>query len=79
MLQQDQGANFGPELSALANCWKDWFACPDPCFLYTTPGKKLAPKITQPTAIKGRSVGVEIDDWSDAGAKMIERAVDEVQ
>jgi hypothetical protein len=79
MLQQDQGANFGPELSALANCWKDWFACPDPCFLYTTPGKKLAPKITQPTAIKGRSIGVEIDDWSDAAAKMIERAVAEVQ
>lgn len=79
MFRKDGGANYGPELSALANCWKDWFACPDPCFLYTIPTKKLAPKITRPTAIKGRSIAVEIDDWSDSAAKMIERAVGEVQ
>lgn len=79
MFQKDQGANYGPELSALANCWKDWFACPDPCFLYTIPSKKLAPKVTLPTAIQGKSVAVEIDDWADATTKIIERAVGEVQ
>jgi hypothetical protein len=31
-----------------------------------------------PTAIQGRSVGVEIDDWSDAAAKMTEQVLSEV-
>jgi sialate O-acetylesterase len=78
MFKKDQGADYGPELSALANCWKDWFGCPDPYFLYTIPSKKLVPKITVPTAIQGRSVGVEIDDWPDAAAKMTERVLSEV-
>lgn len=62
---QDGGANFGPELSVLANCWKERFGGEDPHFFYTIPTKELAPKITRPTAIKGRSTGIEIGDWSE--------------
>ena len=54
MFEKDQGANYGPELSALANCWKDEFGGEDPHFFYTIPAKALAPKITQPEADQGR-------------------------
>ncbi|MHC4252857.1 MAG: hypothetical protein ACYS9X_27380, partial [Planctomycetota bacterium] len=67
MFEKDRGANYGPELSALANCWKDHFASrpgvEDPRFFYAIPGKALAPKITRPAAIKGRSTAFEIDGW----------------
>jgi len=61
----DGGVNFGEHLSALANGWKEGFACPDPWFIYTVPGKTLAPKLTAPQAIKGQSASVEISDWSE--------------
>ena len=63
MCETDQGANYGAELTVLANCWKDRFACPDPHFFYTIPNKTLAPKITPPAAIKGASTAIEIDHW----------------
>jgi hypothetical protein len=69
MVAEDQGANFGPEMSALANCLKARFALghngEDIPFLYTVPSKTLAPKLTKPKAIKGKSVAVELNDWSD--------------
>jgi sialate O-acetylesterase len=71
MCGKDRGANYGEQLSVLANCWKDWFACPDPYFFYTIPSKTLAAKITQPQGIKGKSTAFEIDGWPGAksGAK----------
>ena len=66
MFEEDQGADYGAELSALANCWKDDFGGEDPYFFYTIPSKALAPKITRPTQIKGKSTACEIDHWSDS-------------
>jgi len=74
MVADDQGANFGPEMSALANCWKERFGGEDPHFFYTIPSKGLAPKITRPAAIKGKSTGIELGNWSEM-MKVIEAAV----
>jgi hypothetical protein len=65
MVEADQGANYGPELTALANSWKTRFGG-DPHFIYTIPGKALAAKITRPTQIKGASTPIEINDWQPA-------------
>jgi hypothetical protein len=66
MCEKDQGANYGAELSVLANCWKDKFGGEDPHFFYTIPSKELAPKITQPQGIKGKSTACEINQWLTA-------------
>ncbi len=58
-----RSANFGSELSVLANSWKDRFGGADVPFLYTMPTEALAPGVTQPAGIRGRSVAVEISDW----------------
>jgi sialate O-acetylesterase len=71
MVKKDRGANFGSELSALANSWKDKFGGKDSHFFYTIPSKALAPKVTQPTKIKGMSAGVAIGGWSEV-TKVIE-------
>ena len=55
MISDAQGANFGPEMSALANCFKAKFGGDDVPFFYTIPTAALAPKITKPQAIKGAS------------------------
>jgi hypothetical protein len=68
MVADDQGANYGPEMSALANCFKARFNAADIPFIYTIPGKALAPKITQPKGIKGKNVAVKIGDWSDVSS-----------
>ena len=80
MFEADQGANYGEQLSALANCWKERFACGDPYFFYTIPNKSLAPGVTRPATIKGKSTGVEIDDWTSAAGvtRLIEQATNEV-
>ncbi len=69
MIAEDQGANFGQEMSALANCFKSRFAqgqdVEDISFIYTLPSKTLAAKLTNPDGIKGASTAVEIRDWSE--------------
>lgn len=69
MIAEDQGANFGQEMSALANCFKARFAqgqdVEDISFIYTLPSKTLAAKLTNPDGIKGASTAVEIRDWSE--------------
>jgi len=59
MVAEDQGANFGPEMSALANCFKTRFTHgqdgEDIPFISTVPTKTLAPKLTLPKGIKGKS------------------------
>ena len=64
MLKDDQGKNFGPELTALANGWIGDFGGKTK-FLYTLPNAKLAPAITAPQGIKGESQAIEISDWKD--------------
>lgn len=66
MFEGDQGENFGPELSALANCWKEKFGGWDPHFFYTLPDKKLAPRISRPQSLKGKSTHIAIDQWPDS-------------
>ncbi len=65
MVEQDQGANFGEQLSALANCFKTHFGGEEFPFVYSVPGKDLAPKITKPAAIEGSSKAVEVGAWDD--------------
>jgi hypothetical protein len=69
MVADDQAANFGPEMSALANSFKTRFALgqdgEDIPFIYTVPSKTLAPKITAPANIKGKSTAIKIKDWSE--------------
>ena len=74
MVAADQGANYGPELTALANSLKKGFGNEETPFYYTIPSKALAPKLTQPKAIKGKNTGVELSDWTSADGihKLIE-------
>jgi hypothetical protein len=66
MTKADQGENFGPEMSALANGYiKDFGGKAK--FIYTIPDKTLAPKITMPSKITGTSVAVPVSDWQEAG------------
>lgn len=62
MITDTQGADFGPEMSALANCFKAKFGGDDVPFFYTLPTAALAPKITKPKAIKGTSTALEITE-----------------
>ena len=50
----------------LANSFKTLFDSGDVPFIYTVPGKALAPKVTTPE-IKGKSTAVEIDNWTQVG------------
>jgi hypothetical protein len=61
----DQGANFGSEMSVLVNCLKAKFGGDDLPVIYTVPSKALAPNITQPKGIKGKSTAIEIGDWTE--------------
>ena len=67
----DQGAAFGPQFAVMANCWKETFAAGDKDvdthFIYTMPGKKLAPKVTKPAAIKGKTTAFEMNEWLAPG------------
>jgi len=69
-IAESEGANFGEQLSALANCMKKEFGAPDAPFVYTMPAKSLASKITKPSRIEGKSEAIEISSWEDAGALM---------
>ncbi|MHC4933529.1 MAG: hypothetical protein ACYTGV_15195, partial [Planctomycetota bacterium] len=75
-------------LSVLANCWKERFAPRQgsgqggeaPHFFYTIPSKTLAPKVAQPTKIKGKSTACEIGGWSmtaEQVSQVIDRIVNE--
>ena len=66
MTKADQGENFGPELTALANGYAEDFGGKAK-FVYTLPGKDLAPKITAPSKIQGSSTAVPISSWGETG------------
>ena len=61
---EDGGAHYGEQMTALANAWKERFGGKDPHFLYTLPDKSLAPKITQPKGIRGRSTAIPTSEWT---------------
>ncbi len=64
MVAKSEGADFGGEMTALANGWKRLFAGEkDLHFVYTIPSKDLAPKITKPDGIKGASSAYELSSW----------------
>ncbi len=70
MVAKADGANFGGEMSALANGWKRLFKGEkDPHFVYTIPSKELAPKIAKPDAIKGGNSGFEVSAWPEQNKK----------
>ncbi|MES2983510.1 MAG: sialate O-acetylesterase [Verrucomicrobiota bacterium] len=66
MIKADQGENFGPELTALANGYIGDFGGKAK-FIYTLPSKELAPKITEPSKITGESLAVPISTWQETG------------
>jgi hypothetical protein len=66
MIADAQAANFGPEMSALANGFKSRFGGDDVPFFYTIPASSLAPKITKPQSIKGAGTAIEVGQWSAA-------------
>ncbi len=68
---------FGPELTAMANCWKARFSEPDPHFFYTVPAKALVPEFTSPDGIKGKSTAVELGQWDDLGT-LVDQVVREM-
>jgi sialate O-acetylesterase len=76
MIADAQAANFGPEMSALANGFKSRFGGDDVPFFYTIPASSLAPKITKPQSITGAGTAIEVDQWSAAkpGSKPNDKA-----
>ena len=68
MVSEDKGANFGPEMKALAKSFKGRLGGNETPFIYTLPGKELAPQVTKPEGIKGKGVAVEITDWQNLDA-----------
>ena len=77
MFSQDRGSSFGEQLSVLANSWKRRFGGDDPAFLYTLPSKALAPQITRPRSIQGKSAAVEVGDWSEV-PRVLDAAIRDV-
>ena len=74
-VEQDEGRNFGEQMSVLANSWKRLFGGDEMRFLYTMPSVDLTPAITRPAGINGPSTAVELSDWTDLQAlfEVIER------
>jgi hypothetical protein len=74
MVKEGEGANFGPEMAALAKSFKVKLGDEDTRFIYTIPNRALVPKITQPKKIMGPSTAVEIADWEEV-KKVVESVV----
>jgi len=71
MTADNGGANFGPEMSALGNSFKArftlWQDGVDIPLIYTVPSKTMAPKLTLPKSIKGKSTAVQLQEWLELG------------
>lgn len=74
--QADEGKLFGEQMAAIATCWKKRFACEDPFFFYTMPSRDLAPTITAPKGIPGKSQAIEIPKWPTPGKTAAKEAGD---
>ncbi len=75
-VQADEGKFFGEQLSALAASWKKRFGCEDPFFIYTLPSSDLAPKITAPASIPGKSKAIDMTQWPKADKKAAKENTD---
>lgn len=76
-----EGADFGLRFAIMANCWKETFSRStssgqahgqegvDPHFVYVMPSGKLAPALTRPNGISGKSTPIELDEWIDEAIK----------
>ncbi|MDT8390735.1 MAG: hypothetical protein RRC34_09545 [Lentisphaeria bacterium] len=76
-----EGVDFGPRFAIMANCWKETFARStssgqahgqegvNPHFVYVLPSGRLAPALTRPAGIMGRSTSIELDEWIDEAIK----------
>ncbi len=62
-VETDQGQHFAEQMTVLANSWKKRFACEDPVFFYLLPSQTLAPKLTPPASILGKSHAIELTQW----------------
>ncbi len=65
MMGDSNGANFGAEMTALANCFHKELGDADAPFIFTVPSKALAGSITEPKGIKGKHQAIAIEDWKD--------------
>ena len=65
-VKDDQGANFGPEMSALANSFITGSGG-KARFIHGMPDRQLAPKVTAPAAIQGEHRSIAITGWADPG------------
>lgn len=79
MFEGAKAANYGAELSALANGWKKHFGGKDTPFFYTIPAPSLSPQVAAPKSIKGQSKAIELSAWADKAAieKLVDTAVTE--
>lgn len=79
MFEGEKAANYGAELSALANGWKNHFGGKDTPFFYTIPAPSLSPQVAAPKSIKGKSTAIELSAWADDAAieKLVDTAVTE--
>lgn len=74
MASKNDGADFGSELSALANGWKRLFKGEkDPHFIYSIPSKDLASKISKPDAMDGSSAAHEVSAWPSFNRKEVDK------
>jgi hypothetical protein len=76
MCEGDEAQHFSEQMTALANSMKIKFGGDDVPFVFTMPAKSLAPKITAPSGIKGKSKAIELGNWND-GASLL-KGIDEV-
>lgn len=61
-LTDAEGAHYGEQVAALANCWKTLFGHEDPIFVYGMPGPELAPQATRPDGIRGQHAAVPLTE-----------------
>lgn len=80
MVKADEGAQFGEQLSAMANCWMSRFSAPDARFFYTLPTPALAPKLTPPGEIKNAHTPLPIEQWpsEDNTGKTLQQLADQI-
>lgn len=65
MMGDSNGANFGAEMTALANCFHKELGDADAPLIFTAPSKKLVSGITPTKGINGKHQVIEIEDWKD--------------
>ncbi len=63
-VEGEYAANYGTEMSVLANSWRDQFGLQEVPFVYSLPEASLAAGITKPAGIQAPSKLVQISEWN---------------